>query len=58
MINVILLFLLLTVIIRLGIMAVKKMTSAQALSLTKTVAYVTISASVAMLLMFVLVVLF
>lgn len=58
MIRVILLFLILTACVWAGIIGFQKMTGSQALSLTKTLAYATISSSVAVALMFVMVILF
>lgn len=58
MIRVIFLFLILAALVWLGILGVQKMTGKQALSLTKAAAYATISSAVAVLLMFVLVILF
>ncbi len=58
MIRVIFLFLILTALIWIGILSVQKMTGKQALDLTKAAVYAIISSSVAMLLMFGLVILF
>jgi len=58
MIRVILLFIFLVVLVWLGILAVQKMTGAQALSLTKHALYAIISSSVAVALMVGLVILF
>lgn len=58
MIRVILLFLVLTALVWGGILSVQKMTGKQALSLTKAAVYATISSSVAVALMFGLVILF
>jgi hypothetical protein len=58
MIRVVLLFLLLTALVWAGIIGVQKITGKQALDLTKTAVYAIISSSVAMMLMFVLVMLF
>ncbi len=58
MIGVILLFLVLAVLIYFGIRGVQKMTGTQALFLTKTGVYAIISATLAMLLLFGIVILF
>ena len=58
MIGVILLFLILSVLIYFGIQGIQKMTGAQALFLTKTGMYAIISATLAMLLMFGIVIVF
>ncbi len=58
MIRVVLLFLLLSALIWAVIIGVQKMTGKQALDLTKTAVYAIISSSVAMMLMFILVMLF
>ena len=58
MIRVILLFVILSALVWGGILGVQKMTGKQALDLTKAGVYAIISASVAMLLMFGLVILF
>jgi hypothetical protein len=58
MIRVILLFLVLAALVWAGILGVQKMTGKQALDLTKAAVYAIISASVAMILMFGLVILF
>ncbi len=58
MIRVIFLFLILTALTWIGILGVQKMSGKQALDLTKAAVYAIISASVAMLLMFGLVILF
>ncbi len=58
MIRVIFLFLILTALTWIGILGVQKMSGKQALDLTKAAVYTIISASVAMLLMFGLVILF
>ena len=58
MIGVIVLFLFLAALIYLGIRGVQKMTGSQALFLTKTGMYVIISATLAMLLLFSIVILF
>lgn len=58
MIRVLLLFVILTAIVWLGIIGVQKMTGKQALDLTKTAVYAIISSTVAIALMFMLVVLF
>ena len=58
MIRVIFLFLMLTALVWLGIIALQKITGKQALSLTKAAGYAIISSSVAVALMFMLVVLF
>ena len=58
MIRVIMLFLFLAVIVFLAIQGVQKMTGKQALGLTKTAVYATISSAVAIMLMFGLVVFF
>lgn len=58
MIRVIFLFILLTAVVWLGILGVQKLTGKQALSLTKAAAYAIISSSVAVALMFGLVILF
>jgi hypothetical protein len=58
MIGVILLFVILAVLIYFGIRGVQKMTGAQALFLTKTGMYAIISATLAMLLLFGIVILF
>lgn len=58
MIRVILLFVILTALVWGGILGVQKMTGKQALDLTKAGVYAIISSSVAMILMFGLVILF
>ena len=58
MIRPILLFLILTMLIFFGIIGVQKMTGAQALFLTKAGIYAIISAALAMLLLFGIVILF
>lgn len=58
MIGGILLFLILAVLIYLGIKGIQKMTGAQALFLTKAGMYAIISATLAMLLLFGIVILF
>ena len=58
MIGVILIFLILAVLIYFGIRGVQKMTGAQALFLTKAGMYAIISATLAILLMFGIVILF
>ncbi len=58
MIRVILLFLVLTALVWGGILGVQKLSGKQALSLTKAAVYATISSSVAVALMFGLVILF
>lgn len=58
MIGGILLFLVLAVLIYLGIKGIQKMTGAQALFLTKAGMYAIISATLAMLLLFGIVILF
>lgn len=58
MISGILLFLILAVLIYLGIKGIQKMTGAQALFLTKAGMYAIISATLAMLLLFGIVILF
>jgi hypothetical protein len=58
MIGVILLFLVLAVLIFFGIQGVQKMTGSQALFLTKAGMYAIISATIAMLLMFGIVIIF
>ena len=58
MIRVLLLFVILTAVVWLGIIGVQKMTGKQALDLTKTAVYAIISSTVAIALMFMLVVLF
>ena len=58
MIGVFLLFLVLAVLIFFGIRGIQKMTGAQALFLTKTGMYAIISATLAMLLMFGIVIIF
>jgi hypothetical protein len=58
MIGVILLFVILAMLIYFGIRGVQKMTGAQALFLTKTGMYAIISATLAMLLLFGIVILF
>lgn len=58
MIGAILLFVILAVLIYFGIRGVQKMTGAQALFLTKTGMYAIISATLAMLLLFGIVILF
>ena len=58
MIGVILLFVILAVLIYFGIRGVQKMTGAQALFLTKTGIYAIISVTLAMLLLFGIVILF
>jgi hypothetical protein len=58
MIGIILFFLILSVLIYFGIRGIQKMTGAQALFLTKTGMYAIISATLAMLLMFGIVIVF
>jgi len=58
MIRVLFLFVILTALVWGGILAVQKMTGKQALNLTKAAVYAIISSSVAMILMFGLVILF
>lgn len=58
MIRVIFLFSILTALVWGGILAVQKLTGKQALSLTKAAGYAIISSSVAVALMFMLVILF
>jgi len=58
MIGVILLFLILSVLIYFGIRGIQKLTNTQALLLTKTGMYAIISATLAMLLMFGIVIVF
>lgn len=58
MIRVVLLFVILTALVWGGILGVQKMTGKQALDLTKAAVYAIISSSVAMILMFGLVILF
>ena len=58
MIRVIFLFVVLTALVWAGILGVQKLSGSQALNLTKALAYAIISASVAMILMFGLVILF
>lgn len=58
MVGIILLFLVLAVLIYLGIRGVQKMTGAQALFLTKAGMYAIISATLAILLLFGIVILF
>jgi hypothetical protein len=58
MIRVILLFLMLAGLTWLAILAVQKMSGKQALDLTKAAVYATISSAVAIMLMFVLVMIF
>ncbi len=58
MIRVIFLFIVLAALVWAGILGVQKMTGKQALSLTKAAVYAIISSSVAVALMFVLVILF
>jgi hypothetical protein len=58
MIGVFLLFVILAVLIYFGIQGIQKMTGAQALFLTKTGMYAIISATLAMLLMFGIVIVF
>jgi hypothetical protein len=58
MFRVILLFLMLTGLTWLAILAVQKLTGKQALDLTKAAVYATISSAVAIMLMFVLVMIF
>jgi len=58
MIRVIFLFLVLTALIWGGILGVQKLTGKQALDLTKAGIYATISSAVAIMLMFVLVMIF
>jgi hypothetical protein len=58
MIRVIFLFLVLTFLVWGGILGVQKMTGKQALSLTKAAVYAIISSSVAVVLMFGLVIVF
>ncbi len=58
MIRVIFLFLVLTALIWAGILAVQKLSGKQAIDLTKSAAYATISSAVAIMLMFVLVMIF
>ena len=58
MIRVVFLFLLLTALVWAGIIAVQKITGKQALDLTKAAVYAMISSTIAMVLMFILVMLF
>ncbi len=58
MIRVLFLFVILAALVWGGILAVQKMTGKQALNLTKAAVYAIISSSVAMILMFGLVILF
>lgn len=58
MIRVIVLFLVLTVLVYLAMLAVQKMTGKQAIKLTKIAIQAIISSTVAMLLMFILVYIF
>ena len=58
MIRVILLFIILAALVWAGILGVQKLTGRQALDLTKAAVYAIISSSVAIALMFILVVLF
>jgi hypothetical protein len=58
MIRVILLFLVLTALVWGGILGVQKLTGKQALSLTKAGMYAIISSTLAIVLMFILVILF
>jgi hypothetical protein len=58
MIRVILLFVILAALVWAGILGVQKITGKQALSLTKAAVYAIISSSVAIALMFILVILF
>jgi|LauGreDrversion4_2_1035121.scaffolds.fasta_scaffold62417_2 hypothetical protein len=58
MIRVILLFLVLSVLVYLAILAVQKITGKQAINLTKIAIQAIISSTVAILLMFMLVILF
>jgi hypothetical protein len=58
MIGVILLFVVLAVLIYFGIRGIQKMTGAQALFLTKAGMYAIISATLAILLLFLIVILF
>lgn len=58
MIRVVFLFLFLAVLVWLGLTAVQKMTGKQALTLTKNAVYAIICSSVAMILMFGIVILF
>lgn len=58
MIRVVLLFIILTALVWAGILTVQKLTGRQALDLTKAAVYAIISSSVAVVLMFVLVILF
>jgi hypothetical protein len=58
MIRVVFLFLVLTALVWAGIIAVQKITGKQALDLTKAAVYAIISSTIAIVLMFVLVMLF
>jgi hypothetical protein len=58
MIRIIFLFLVLTALVWAGILAVQKLSGKQALDLTKSAVYATISSAVAIMLMFVLVMIF
>jgi hypothetical protein len=58
MIRVIFLFLVLTAVVWIGILGVQKITGKQALNLTKAAVYAIISSTVAIMLMFGLVLLF
>ncbi len=58
MIRVVLLFVILTALIWAGILGAQKLSGAQALNLTKAAVYATISSAVAIMLMFVLVMIF
>jgi hypothetical protein len=58
MIRVILLFVVLTALVWAGILGVQKLSGKQALNLTKAAVYATISSAVAIMLMFVLVMIF
>jgi hypothetical protein len=58
MIRVIFLFLVLTALVWAGILAVQKLSGKQALDLTKAAVYATISSAVAIMLMFILVMIF
>ena len=58
MIRVILLFIVLAALVWAGILGVQKLTGRQALDLTKAAVYAIISSSVAIALMFILVILF
>jgi hypothetical protein len=58
MIRVILLFVILTAVVWVGILGVQKLSDKQALDLTKAAVYATISSAVAIMLMFILVMVF